>query len=49
LNGLAEEGLAIVIVSSDLPEVLAITDRIIVFKEKRIVGNFQRGRAHRKM
>jgi ABC-type sugar transport system ATPase subunit len=45
LNGLAEEGLAIIIVSSDLPEVLAITDRIIVFKEKRIVGNFQRGRA----
>jgi ABC-type sugar transport system ATPase subunit len=45
LNGLAEEGLAIIIVSSDLPEVLAITDRIIVFKEKRIVGSFQRGQA----
>jgi ribose transport system ATP-binding protein len=45
LNGLAEEGLAIIVVSSDLPEVLAITDRIIVFKEKRIVGSFQRGAA----
>ena len=45
LNGLAEEGLAIIVVSSDLPEVLAITDRIIVFKEKRIVGSFQRGQA----
>jgi ABC-type sugar transport system ATPase subunit len=46
LNGLAEEGLAIIVVSSDLPEVLAITDRIIVFKEKRIVGNFRRGEAN---
>ena len=45
LNGLAKEGLAIILVSSDLPEVLAISDRIIVFKEGRIVGGFTRGAA----
>ncbi|MFZ3584830.1 sugar ABC transporter ATP-binding protein [Loktanella sp. DJP18] len=38
LNGLAEKGVAIIVVSSDLPEVLAISDRVVVLKEGRIAA-----------
>jgi rhamnose transport system ATP-binding protein len=34
----AAEGLAVVVVSSDLPEVLALADRILVMKEGRVQG-----------
>jgi rhamnose transport system ATP-binding protein len=34
----ADAGLAVVMVSSDLPEVLAVADRIVVMKEGRIQG-----------
>lgn len=40
LNKLAEEGMSIIVVSSDLPEILAISDRVIVLKEGRISGGF---------
>ena len=36
LNGLAQKGVAIIVVSSDLPEVLAISDRVVVIKEGQI-------------
>jgi ribose transport system ATP-binding protein len=42
LNKLAEEGIAIIVVSSDLPEVLAVSDRVVVLKEGRITGTFER-------
>ncbi|MBB3458285.1 ribose transport system ATP-binding protein [Rhizobium sp. BK313] len=45
LNELAAEGLSIIVVSSDLPEVLAISDRVIVLKEGRISGTFPRAEA----
>lgn len=38
LNRLASEGMSIIVVSSDLPEILAISDRVIVLKEGRISG-----------
>ncbi len=38
LNKLASEGMSIIVVSSDLPEVLAISDRVVVLKEGRITG-----------
>lgn len=38
LNQLASEGMSIIVVSSDLPEVLAISDRVVVLKEGRING-----------
>ena len=38
---LASQGVAIVIISSDLPEVLSLADRVIVMREGRIVGEFQ--------
>jgi ABC-type sugar transport system ATPase subunit len=31
---------AIIIISSDLPEVLSLADRILVMREGRIVGEF---------
>ena len=39
LDALAEQGIAIVAISSELPEVLAIADRIITMREGRITGN----------
>ncbi|MHC2437219.1 ABC-type sugar transport system ATPase subunit [Bradyrhizobium sp. USDA 4451] len=37
INGLADEGLAVVVISSYLPEVLALSDRILVAKRGKIV------------
>ena len=37
---LAQEGKGILYISSELPEILGISDRIIVFHEGRIVGEF---------
>jgi len=37
-----EEGLSIIFISSELPEVLGISDRIIVFKEGKIAGELSR-------
>jgi rhamnose transport system ATP-binding protein len=38
---LAREGMALIVVSSDLSELLAIANRILVFSEGRIVSEFQ--------
>ncbi|PBB91333.1 sugar ABC transporter ATP-binding protein [Mesorhizobium sp. WSM3864] len=38
LRGLAEKGVALLVVSSELPEVLALADRIVVMAEGRTVG-----------
>jgi len=45
INQLAEKGLAIVLVSSELPEVLGLADRVIVLHEGRITGEFTRNEA----
>jgi ABC-type sugar transport system ATPase subunit len=45
LNKLASEGMSIIVVSSDLPEVLAISDRVVVLKEGRISGVLSRAEA----
>jgi L-arabinose transport system ATP-binding protein len=42
---LAERGCAIVVVSSELPEVLGIADRVVVMREGRIAGELDRERA----
>jgi ribose transport system ATP-binding protein len=44
IGELAGEGLAVVLISSELPEVMALADRLIVMKEGRIVEEFKRGR-----
>jgi D-xylose transport system ATP-binding protein len=45
INRLASEGLAIVLVSSELPEVLGLCDRVIVLHEGRVTGEFTRNSA----
>ncbi len=42
INKLSEQGLAIVLVSSELPEVLGLADRIIVLHEGKLTGEFLR-------
>jgi rhamnose transport system ATP-binding protein len=39
---LAGQGLAILMISSELPEVLGMSDRVLVMREGRIVGEFSR-------
>lgn len=45
INKLAEAGLAIVLVSSELPEVLGLSDRVLVLREGKISGEFMRSEA----
>lgn len=45
INKLAKQGLAIVLVSSELPEVLGLSDRVIVLHEGRQMGEFKRSEA----
>lgn len=45
INRLAESGLAIVLVSSELPEILGLSDRVIVLHEGRVTGEFTRSEA----
>ncbi|MGO4838176.1 sugar ABC transporter ATP-binding protein, partial [Rhizobiaceae sp. 2RAB30] len=40
INRLADEGLAIVVISSYLPEILNISDRILVCRSGRVVEEF---------
>ena len=42
INRLAAQGLAIVLVSSELPEVLGLSDRVVVLHEGKITGEFAR-------
>jgi len=45
INRLAAQGLAIVLVSSELPEVLALSDRVLVLHEGVVTGEFTRSEA----
>jgi len=45
MNDLAAQGMAILMVSSELPEVLGVSDRVLVMREGRIVGEFTRAEA----
>ncbi|WP_366657020.1 sugar ABC transporter ATP-binding protein [Fodinicurvata sp. EGI_FJ10296] len=45
MGELAGDGLAIILVSSELPEVLGMADRVIVMHEGRITGEFDRADA----
>ena len=42
---LARAGVAIVMISSELPEVLGMSDRVLVMHEGRITAQFERGEA----
>jgi D-xylose transport system ATP-binding protein len=45
INKLASAGLAIILVSSELPEVLGLSDRVLVLHEGRVTGEFARAEA----
>ncbi len=45
MNQLAQEGVGVLMISSDLPEVLGVSDRILVMREGRLVGEFTRAQA----
>jgi D-xylose transport system ATP-binding protein len=45
INKLAKEGLAIVMVSSELPEVLGLSDRVLVLHEGKVTGEFTKAEA----
>ena len=45
INKLAKKGMAIVLVSSELPEVLGLSDRVIVLHEGKLTGEFSREEA----
>jgi len=40
IRELASTGTAIILVSSELPEALAMSDRLVVMREKRVVHEF---------
>jgi len=40
INALAAQGVAVILISSDLPEVLAMSDRLLVMREGRQMGLF---------
>jgi ribose transport system ATP-binding protein len=45
MTKLASEGMAIILISSELPEILRMSDRIIVMHEGYITGEFSRAEA----
>ena len=45
MNALVARGCAIVMISSELPEVLGMSDRILVLREGRVSGEFDRAEA----
>jgi putative multiple sugar transport system ATP-binding protein len=45
INGLAEQGKSILLISSELTEILGMCDRIYVMNEGRIIAEFRRGEA----
>jgi ABC-type sugar transport system ATPase subunit len=45
MDQMAREGMAILMISSDLLEVLGVSDRIVVMREGRIVGELSREEA----
>lgn len=45
IGGLADGGMGVLLISSELPEILGMCDRILVMREGRLVGEFDREEA----
>jgi ABC-type sugar transport system ATPase subunit len=45
ISDLADKGIGILLISSELPEILGLSDRALVMREGRIVGEFTRAEA----
>ena len=46
INDLARDGMGILLISSELPEILGMSDRALVMREGHIVGEFARAQAN---
>ena len=46
---LAEQGVAVLLISSDLPEMVLLADRVVVMKDKQIVGDLPNSRQYEGM
>ncbi|MCL4386118.1 MAG: sugar ABC transporter ATP-binding protein [Cyanobacteria bacterium] len=46
MNNLAEKGFGVIMISSELPEILGMSDRIIIMHEGRITGQLKREKAN---
>jgi ABC-type sugar transport system ATPase subunit len=46
INDLARDGMGVLLISSELPEILGMSDRALVMREGRIVGEFTRSQAN---
>lgn len=42
INSLTDEGIAVLVISSELPEIMGISDRVIIIHEGRLVGEVNR-------
>jgi len=42
MRGLADAGIAVLMISSDMEEVIGVSDRIVVMREGRIAGFLER-------
>ena len=47
LDELVAEGMAILMISSELPEVLGMADRVLVMREGRLIAELARARRRR--
>ena len=45
MSGLAQAGLAVLMISSELPEIMGMSDRILVMREGTVVAEFPRAGA----
>jgi ABC-type sugar transport system ATPase subunit len=45
IGELADEGAAIILISSELPEIIGMSDRILVMREGRLAGEFDGAQA----
>ena len=49
IRGLAREGIAILLISSELPEILALSSRIVVMREGRVAATLTRDEANERI
>jgi simple sugar transport system ATP-binding protein len=43
VSGLCRKGMSILFISSELPEVLRVSDRMIIMRDRKACGEYQRG------
>ena len=43
MSQLAQQGIGILMISSEMPEIIGMSDRVIVMCQGRVTGEFQRG------